>query len=58
MVNKNEIAWFTMVWSIAVDSPWLAFPGGSQPEEYTWMTDLMSRIKPSKTPYFVLMTET
>lgn len=44
MVNENEIAWFTMVWSIAVDSPWLALPGGSQPEEYTWMTDLMSRI--------------
>lgn len=47
-----------MVWSIAMDSQWLAFPGGSQPEEYTWMTASMSRISPSKTLNFVPMTET
>lgn len=44
MVNKNEIAGFIMVWSIAMDSQWLAFPGGGQPGEYAWMRDSLPRV--------------
>lgn len=46
-----------MVWSIAMDIQWLAFPDGSRSEVYTWMTASMSRIEQNKTLNFVPMTK-